>query len=435
MQPLSTSPRALAGVLLGAMLAASVGHGFFAVVPEWTAGLAAWGAAALLWNRLSAGQQRQCTLLIVVGLAGVVIGTAGGVEVQLSRLLDENQAILALIAGVSFVHMASIGGPAPTREGPRGPGAFLRTLLGLNLLSAAINITALMLVSEHVSRIRPLGRLEAGAFSRTFSLAVLYSPFIGGMALALNLAPGASLAGVAAIGIGLAICGITFTVLTASWRDPEALAAFPGYPLRAEVLWLPGALAAAVFAVHHYRPQVPVLSVIALLAPVIAWMDVARRIGPGRAASRAIEHVGGRLPGMSGELLLFLSAGVLAVGLSSAFAAAGIGLPETRFHALGASLALLLVIVLAAAGLHPIISLTALIPLLEPLFLTQEGTVMLFVAGWSIGCAVCPYSGTNLILQARHGFSPWRFPAWNAGYAAFMWLLASIALMFEAGLG
>lgn len=426
---------ALAGALLAAMLAGSVAHGFFNGVPEWIAGLAGWGAAALLWNRLSVGQKRQCTLLVVVGLAGVVIGAASGVEIRLSRLLDENQAILALIAGVSFVHMASTAGFTPDRESPRGPGAFLRTLLGLNVLAAAINITALMLVSEHVSRIRPLGRLEARAFSRTFSLAVLYSPFIGGMALALNLAPGASLASVAAVGIGLAICGIAFTFLAARWREPEALATFPGYPLRAEVLWLPAALAAAVFAVHFYRPQVPVLSIIALLAPVIAWLDVARRIGPGRAASRVIEHVGVRLPGMSGELLLFLSAGVLAVGLSSAFAAAGISLPEIRYYGLGASLALLLVIVLAAVGLHPIISLSALIPLLGPLSLTQEGTVMLFVAGWSIGCALCPYSGTNLILQARHGFSPWRFPAWNAGYAAFMWLLASIAMMFEAGLG
>lgn len=435
MQSPSPPRPALAGALLAAMLAGSVAHGFFNGVPEWIAGLAGWGAAALLWNRLSTGQKRQCTLLVVVGLAGVVIGAASGVEIRLSRLLDENQAILALIAGVSFVHMASTAGFTPDRESPRGPGAFLRTLLGLNVLAAAINITALMLVSEHVSRIRPLGPLEARAFSRTFSLAVLYSPFIGGMALALNLAPGASLASVAAVGIGLAICGIAFIFLGARWREPEALATFPGYPLRAEVLWLPAALAAAVFAVHFYRPQVPVLSIIALLAPVIAWLDVARRIGPGRAASRVIDHVGVRLPGMSGELLLFLSAGVLAVGLSSAFAAAGISLPEIRYYGLGASLALLLVIVLAAVGLHPIISLSALIPLLGPLSLTQEGTVMLFVAGWSIGCALCPYSGTNLILQARHGFSPWRFPAWNAGYAAFMWLLASIAMTFEAGLG
>lgn len=432
---LKTSLPALAGVLLTIMLAGSIAHGFLVSWPEWIAGLAAWGAAILLWSRLAAGQKRQCILLIVVGLTGVAIGKAGGVDIRLTRLLDENQAILALIAGVSFVHMASPAGRIESRGQPRGGRAFLQTLVGLNLLAAAINITALMLVSEHVSRVRPLGGLEARAFSRAFSLAVLYSPFIGGMALALNLAPGASLGTVALNGVVLALCGLAFTFLAVRWREPVALADFPGYPLRAGVLWLPGTLAAAVFAVHHYLPTVPVLSIIALLAPLIAWIEVARRVGPGRATSRIVDHVSVRLPGMSGELLLFLSAGVLAVGLSSAFVAVGIGLPEIRHHGAAASLALLLVILLSAGGLHPIISLTALIPLLEPLFLSQEGTVMLFVAGWSIGCALCPYSGTNLILQARHGFPAWRFPVWNSGYAIFMWALASIALMSEAGLG
>ena len=424
--------RDVAGGVLAIMLVASIANGLMSAVPEWLPGLAAWGAAALLWAELSPGQRRQCLILIAVGVAGVVIGRAAGVAVDYLRLLYQNQAILALIAGVSFVHMASPAASPRDRAAPRGPQAFLRTLLGLNLLAAAINITALMLVSDRVSRSRPLSRLEASAFSRTFSLAVLYSPFIGGMALALNQAPEASLSKVAVVGVTLALFGIGFTFFVAKKRFAESLAGFAGYPLRPDVLWLPGALAAAVIAMRLAWPSVPVLTATALLAPFIAWIGVARRAGLDRASADVVGHARVRLPGMSGELALFLSAGVLAVGLSSAFAASGITLPESGLPGAGAAAALLAVVLVAAAGLHPIISLTAMIPLLDPLRLSPEGTVMLYVAGWSIGCALCPFSGTNLILQARHGFSAWQFPKWSAGYGLFMWLLASAALMLES---
>ena len=426
------SQRIVAGFSLATMLLASIASGLFSPVPAWIAGLAAWIAAGLLWGELSSGQRRQCAVLLGVGIAGVVIGRLSGVTMDYTRLLDENQAILALIAGVSFVHMATPVASARDRDAPRGPGAFLRTLLGLNVLAAAINITALMLVSERVSRSRPLGRMEASAFSRTFSLAVLYSPFIGGMALALNQAPEASLSKVATVGVLLTLCGIGFTFVVAKRRWTESLSSFVGYPFRRDVLWLPAALAVSVIALRLIWPNTPVLTATAMLAPLIAWIGVARRAGLGQASAGVVAHVRVRLPGMSGELALFLSAGVLAVGLSSAFAAAGITLPETRFPGAAAAIALLLVVLVAAAGLHPIISLTALIPLLDPLGLSPEGTVMLYVAGWSIGCALCPFSGTNLILQARHGLPAWGFPAWSAGYGLFMWMLASVALMLEA---
>lgn len=424
--------RETAGALLATMLLTSIASGLVAVVPEWIPGLAAWTAAALLWPELSSAQRRQCLVLIAVGLAGIGLGRLKGVTVDYVRLLDENQAILSLIAGVSFVHMATPVASPQDLVAPRGPIAFLRTLIGLNLLAAAINITALMLVSDRVSRSRPLGRLEVSAFSRAFSLAVLYSPFIGGMALALNQAPGAKLSKVAVIGVVLAALGVGYTYLVAKKYFADSLTDFPGYPLRIDVLWLPAALAIAVIALRFLWPRVPVLTATAMLAPMIAYFGVARRSGPGQAGAGAVAHARVRLPGMSGELALFLSAGVLAVGLSSAFAASGITLHETQFPGAGAAAALLVVVLVAAAGLHPIISLTAMVPLLDPLAISPEGTVLLYVAGWSIGCALCPFSGTNLILQARHAIPAWRFPQWSAGYGLFMWLLASAALILES---
>ena len=414
------------------MLAASIAHGL-AGLPAWVAGIMAWVAAFMLWGGLAAGQRRQCALLVGVGLAGVVFGHVNSVSISWTRLLSENQAIIALIAGVSFVYMASTPPSVEDHASPRGSGAFLRTLLGLNVLAAAINITSLILVSDRIGQMRTFGSLEAASLSRAFSLAVLYSPFIGGMALALNQAPDASFVKIAMLGLGLTLFGIGFTYVAAKRRHSESLAQFPEYPLRPDVLWLPAVLAGAVVAIRMGWPGVPVLTAVALLAPVISWFGVARKVGSVRANVRISEHIVNRLPGMSGELMLFLSAGVLAVGLSSAFAAAGISLPTDRFPGAAAALSLLVVILAAAAGLHPIITLTALIPLLAPLNLPPEAVVILYVAGWSIGCALCPYSGTNLVLQARHDLSAWRFPLWSAGYGLFMWVLVSIVLIFLAG--
>jgi hypothetical protein len=57
---------------------------------------------------------------------------------------------------------------------------------------------------------------------------------------------------------------------------------------------------------------------------------------------------------------------------------------------------------------------------------------MAFVTSWGIGCALCPFSGTNLVLHGRYGVSSWFIARNNIGFAAAMITVAVILMhLFE----
>ena len=118
---------------------------------------------------------------------------------------------------------------------------------------------------------------------------------------------------------------------------------------------------------------------------------------------------------MAGELALFLSAGVLAVGLSGALAAHGGALwMPARFDAGVATALVLAIYALSFVGVHPVVPLTVGATLIEPLGADPTLVVMSFVMAWGIGCAGNPLSGQVLVLQARYAVPGWRFARWNA---------------------
>lgn len=130
---------------------------------------------------------------------------------------------------------------------------------------------------------------------------------------------------------------------------------------------------------------------------------------------------------MSGELWLFLSAGMLATGLGHAFAAFELTLPFTHFGPLAASAVLAMVLLIAALGLHPVIALSSLVPLLLPLDPVPEMLVVLCASSWAIGCGICPYAGTNLIVQGRFGHDTWQLARRGYVQAVLMWAVCSVA--------
>ena len=96
----TTSPRrrTLAAVLLFAMTVlaalAGTGHG----PPVWIAGLAAWGAAVLLWPQLARAQKRQALLLAGVGVVAFGVALGRGGSPSLLGLLTQNTALLGMLA-------------------------------------------------------------------------------------------------------------------------------------------------------------------------------------------------------------------------------------------------------------------------------------------------------------------------------------------------
>ena len=416
------------------MLVLVVLREFSDLVPRWLPGAAAWLALPLLWPRISGALRRQAGVLAGIGALAFALGDPGTAGLSASALLGYNDAILAMLAAVSFLRLLPALG-AGERAPPRGAGAFVRTALAINVLGALINISGMVIIGDRLARGRSLPRREALLLCRSFCTAVFYSPFIGGMALALHYAPGSHLLPVMSAGIALALTGILFSYFDERRRGAGGLARFDGYPLRAESLCLPALLALAVVGWHAHDPAFPVLVLIAGLTPLVACIVSGFVHGPFRGVRVMVEHGRSELPRMAAELALFLAAGVLGAGLSSAFAAHGVVWMPASFDAAVASALVGLVFVASLVGVHPVATLTVAATLLAPLHPDPTLVVMSFVMGWGIGCAGNPFSGQVLTLQARYAVPGWRFPRWNALFCVTLAVAGAAILHFYEWLG
>jgi hypothetical protein len=83
---------------------------------------------------------------------------------------------------------------------------------------------------------------------------------------------------------------------------------------------------------------------------------------------------------------------------------------------------------MSVVGIHPIVCVSFLAPLLSPLSPEPNLMALVFIIGWAIGCTVSPFSGTNLTMQGRYGVRNWSTTAGNLGYTALM-LPAGCALL------
>ena len=416
------------GAMLALMIAFAIMHGVWPQFPAWPSGLAGWLAGMLLWRRISFGQRIQVAVISGLGLVAVVWGWYRGGPIDGVKLLYQNHALLAMLAAVTFLRLVSLPEASQSEDIPRGWPAYLRTLIGIHFFGAAINLSAVAIFGDRLAKGDTIDQRTAILISRGFSSVSLWSPFFAGMAVVLTYSRGAELPVLIAIGMPLAVCGLLFTFAEAVRLDPRRLAEFSGYPVHFQSLWVPGLLAAGVLLTHGFLPQWSILTVISLVAPVLTYLILLQRLDRRRAGAAMRQHVYTRLPNMSGELLLFLAAGVLAVGLTSVFASFGDWLPFTALTGPTASLTLLVLVALAAIGIHPIISVSAVAASFAPINPDPTLLAMVFLMTWGIGVASSPLSGTHLLIQGRFGIEGWRFFRWNLSYCLFLLLLGSVIL-------
>lgn len=420
--------KVVAGPLLALMVVLAVIHGVWPSFPAWPSGLAAWLAGVLLWARTPRRQRVQVGVLTVLGLVGLVWAWYNGTPVDVVALIDQNHALLSMLAAVTFLRLVSMPDASHKEALPRGRHAYLRTLIGIHLFGAAINLSAVIIIGDRLAGQGNFNKRAAILISRGFSSAALWSTFFAGMAVVLTYSPGAELPILIAVGLPLAVAGLAYTYAEALVSDPSRLAAFSGYPIHFQSLWIPGLLAACVLLTHVFLPQWSVLTVISLLAPMLTVIVLGGRRGGRRAFEKVRQHVSLRLPEMSGELLLFLAAGVLAVGLTSVFSSIEDRLPFAAFTGTTASLTLVTMVGLAAVGIHPIISVTAVATWLAPIHPDPTLLALVFLMTWGIGVASSPLSATHLTIQGRYGIESWRFFRWNLSYCVFMLCLGAALL-------
>jgi hypothetical protein len=181
--------RILAGPLLALMILFAVIHGIWPVFPAWPSGLSAWLAGALLWTRTPRRQRIQVGILAVLGLMGLVWGWHNGGSVDAAALIDQNHALLSMLAAVSFLRLVSMPDAGQEEALPRGGHAYLRTLVGIHLFGAAINLSAVVIIGDRLARQGSFDKRTGILISRGFSSAALWSTFFAGMAVVLTYSP------------------------------------------------------------------------------------------------------------------------------------------------------------------------------------------------------------------------------------------------------
>jgi hypothetical protein len=412
------------------MILLSIANGLFPQFPPLYAGIAAWLAGLILLPAIKRQARLQFIVMFSVGAAALFWAAASGRPTDWGLVLTSNQSLLAMLAAVSFLRLITLpaaesGGPGAETT-PRGPSALTSTLIGVHLFGSVINLSALTIMGDRLSAHRPLTPTQAQVLSRGFSMAASWSPFFAAMGLTLTNAPGAQLSVLVLLGLPVAALALGYTAIELG-RRPEA-AGFEGYPMHFGALWVPASLALCVMLAHQWRPQVPILTLVALLSVTTTLVVLLLR--EWRSGLRHfIAFVMIRLGGMANELALFLAAGVLASGISAAVATSGLNLGGFQFGFPQAAGLLVIMIALSALGIHPVICISTAGGLLAPLHPDPNLLGMVFLMTWALGIALSPISGTNMTIQGRYGIDAHRFLRWHARFALFV-LAVDLATLF-----
>jgi len=416
------------------MLILAVLRLWFPVIPLWLVGLFAWSAMLLLIPQLKRVVVIPASILFILGMCCVIWANQRGITPDWQGLLSRNSSLLALLAGVSFLRLVTMPASDEAEDTlPRGEGAFLRTVLGTHLFSAVINLSILLIVADRLQRNQTLSRDSALPITRAFTAAAFWSPFFAAMGVALSYAPGASLVTLVLWGLPLAGMGLIYTLWEV--RRTSDIEQFRGYPINFSLLWIPSVLVIVVLWMHQFKPEYPIIVIVAGAAILLTVLILLfKSIIFGKNISKASplkslsHHAFHELPKMSGELTLFLTAGVLAVGLSSLLQTfEGELLINVLSFPIAVSL-LLSMVGLAILGIHPIISIAIVGTLLESVQVDSNLLGMIFLSTWAIGILVSPLSGMNLALMGRYSLQAKEILSWHWRYTLFMLALVSLLL-------
>jgi hypothetical protein len=377
---------------------------------------------------IKGAQRVQVIVMLSVGSLGLVAGMLDGADSRhLLRALEANQMVIAMLIGVSFLRLVTTGQLNASDTLPKGRKALLSTLAGPHLFGSVINMSALFIVGDRLSRQQPLSTLQALIMSRSFSLCAHWSPFFAAMGVALINAPGAQLATLSSVGVPLSLLMLGYTYWELS-RAPEANQ-LTGYPLNPGSLWLPLLLAVLVMVSHRIWSEVPVLTLVTLIALVVALtLSIVREGIPG--VYKSIQHVQTALPQRGGEVMLFLGAAVLGAGVAALLDSFDIQLSFATFGAHQAFVVLLIMVTLAMVGMHPVTSVTLVGSLLAPVVEDPNLLALVFLMTWAFGTGMSPFSGIQLSLISRYQINAMAMLRRNWRYALVLLGADYLALLF-----
>ena len=401
------------------------------VVPLWIAGLIGWCAVFLLFPGVKKSQLYQTAAITVAGLIFLIIGQVREGQALWLQSIGNNAGLVSMLASVGFLRLIALpANEARSVSLPIGFKAFVKTLAGVSLFGSVINLSAPILFADRLHKHDALGRLASQSITRIFTSTSAWSPFFGGMAAVLTSVPDMRLGFVIVACLPFALASFVVVLLEVRLCYWQQVQTFRGYPVNFFNLWIPAVLASIILMLTALAPEWSVLTHISLSALMltVVVLFLRERDGCYKTLSRFI--VDG-LPTMINELQLFLAAGVLAAGLATLIG--GNFIPVVNgFTASSAALLLGAMIILAVAGVHPVVMVTGATPLIMSLNPAPDLLAVCYLLAWGLGTCASPLSGTHLVFQGRYGIPSWRAAVWNLPYVAFMYALAVVLLHLVA---
>ena len=377
--------------------------GVSVVVPSATlvAGGFTLGCAVVGLFLVSRTQRVIATVLMGIGVAALLGGIALGASVDIGDLFAVNQDLIGMLTAVTFLRLIT---PtfAQTRTRLRGRLALLRTAIATHALGAVINIGAIGIVGDHLRAGSKLRFADAVMLSRSYTTGAFWSPFWAASAAATTLVPGSNSLVLLLIGLSTALVAVLLSLLDVTRLWGRELPQYTGYALTWALVRIPLALVALVLTAHQVFPETSVPRIVLLAGLGVTLVGLLLQNWR-TALRRGARHARHELPNLRGEVTLFASAGVLAVGLRMLFPLFPVQLPVDSFTVGVAWLSLLTMVLFSIIGVHPIVSIAVVAAVVLPLNPDPTLFVLAACIGWGAATAVGPLSGLTMFLSSRYG--------------------------------
>lgn len=380
---------------------------------------AAWLVPILLWSALGKGIRRQTLLLAGSGLSALVFSAFHGVDLPLQNMLFMNLPLLAMLVAVTFLSLTNSETECETL--PEGKKAVVQTAVSTHVLASVINLSVLIVFGD---RLRKKGRLSKNQLiilARCFCAAAWWSPFFIATGVALTYAPGMSWYRTMIPGAIMSGFALTYAIVEVCWFSRQG---FSGYPFRINSMAIPAVLAFLVILAHYLAPDVSMLTLICILAPAGAVILMKQRPRPETLRT----FINTKLSTMGSQFALFLSAGIFSTGIKAVIQVYPdlFTLGSASFTPWMFSILLGAMILMGILGVHPIVSISIVSPLLLPLSPDPSRMGFLFLSSWAISTACSPLSGIGLALVSRYHAGAGEIIRSNWHYAVTMWIITSL---------
>ena len=387
-------------------------------------GILAWISFLILFPSLK--NKTIIIVLLISSFFAFCFSYFNGFRIDFIKVFTVNQYLLTLLIGVGFLRL--IASPKKEKSSilPKGKESFIKTYLGVHLFGSVINLSSLILVADKMYKKAPLTNTQVVLLTRAFATDAYWSPFFVAFAAAITYAPNLNTSIILLNGIVLAFFAFLITYFEVLRNKEFKLDEFRGYPLSFESLYLPFVLSLLVLITNHFHPEIKVIVLISIYSILMTLIILPIKKGFKQTFSKLNTHIIDELPKMKTELSLFLVAGMFGISISSILIGLNLDLPFEIFDWQIASILLLIFIILAFIGIHPIITIAIIGDFLGGVNHTL--LALTFLMAWSTTVSTSPFSGLNLTIVARYNFDAKEIFRLNIFYALKMYLICVLCL-------